>query len=54
MGHRPTTSRQARSTQACRLHHFVHLDQHGPVYSARAQKRYHPWTAALAVAPMSG
>lgn len=37
-----TASRQAGSTQAWQLEHFLHLDQGGPVDSARAQELYHP------------
>ncbi|WP_328880426.1 MepB family protein [Streptomyces sp. NBC_00299] len=37
-----TTNRQATSTQAWQLDHFLPLDQAGPVDSARARKLYHP------------
>lgn len=37
-----TTNRQASSTQAWQLDHFLHLDQDGPVDSARARELYHP------------
>ncbi|MEJ8661156.1 MepB family protein [Streptomyces sp. MS1.AVA.4] len=37
-----TTNRQAGSTQAWQLDHFLRLDQVGPVDSARARALYHP------------
>ncbi|MFE5922915.1 MepB family protein [Streptomyces sp. NPDC002285] len=37
-----TTNRQATGTQRWQLDHFLHLDQDGPVDSARARKLYHP------------
>ncbi|MER5941956.1 MepB family protein [Streptomyces sp. NPDC001928] len=37
-----TASRQAGSTQAWQLEHFLHLEPGGPLDSARAQELYHP------------
>ncbi|MFI0356879.1 MepB family protein [Actinomadura sp. 9N407] len=37
-----TTNRQAGSSQAWQLDHFLHLDQDGPIDSAHAQELYHP------------
>ncbi|MFJ9953269.1 MepB family protein [Kitasatospora sp. NPDC091207] len=37
-----TTNRQAGSAQAWQLDYFLHLDQDGPVDSARAHELYHP------------
>ncbi|MGD3108293.1 MepB family protein [Streptomyces sp. YGL11-2] len=37
-----TTSRQARSTQAWQVNHFLHLGQDGPADLTRARALYHP------------
>ncbi|MFE7313614.1 MepB family protein [Streptomyces sp. NPDC057555] len=37
-----TTSRQARSTQAWQVNHFLHLGQDGPADLRRAHALYHP------------
>ncbi|TJZ54664.1 MepB domain containing protein [Streptomyces piniterrae] len=36
-----TTNRQARSTQAWQLNHFLHLPEAGPIDTARARALYH-------------
>ncbi|MET7713639.1 MepB family protein [Streptomyces sp. NPDC005407] len=37
-----TTNRQARSSQAWQLDHFLHIQGDGPIDSARARALYHP------------
>ncbi|WP_153815528.1 MepB family protein [Streptomyces sp. SUK 48] len=41
-----TTSRQARTTQAWQVNHFVDLARPGPADLTRARALYHPWTSA--------
>lgn len=41
-----TANRQARSSQAWQLDHFLHIEGDGPIDSARARALYHPSSTA--------